>query len=150
MTRYLMTSVAFSALLSLSVALPAHAQDKVFTSTLKAHAILPAATFIPAPEDAPEYLKTSGKFTTANRKRAEGIGTIEGKDGVRPTGMSLPFEGQPVQGFSGIKTMADGTFWSLSDNGFGTKMNSTDSALMLHNLKFDWDNGKVERLKTVE
>lgn len=150
MTRYLMTSVAFSALLSLSAAMPAHAdKDTVFTATLKSHAILPAATFITAPADATEHLKTSGKFTTADRKRAVGIGTIEGKDGVRPTGMSLPFEGQQVQGFSGIKTMADGTFWSLSDNGFGTKMNSSDSALMLHNLKFDWDNSKVERLSTI-
>ena len=51
---------------------------------------------------------------------------------MRPTGLSLPFDGQPMQGFSGIKTMADGTFWSMSDNGFGSKLNSSDSMLMLH------------------
>ena len=71
---------------------------------------------------------------------------MPGKDGVRPTGLSLPFDGQPVQGFSGIKTMGDGTFWSLSDNGFGSKMNSSDAMLMLHHLKFDWENGKVDRI----
>ena len=66
---------------------------------------------------------------------------MPGKDGVRPTGLSMPFNGQPMQGFSGIKTMDDGTFWTLSDNGFGNKLNSTDAMLMLHNVRFDWDKG---------
>ena len=111
--------------------------------------MLPANTIIAAPADAAEYLKTSGKFTTPDRKRTEALGTVPGKDGVRLTGLSLPFDGQPMQGFSGIKTMADGTFWSLSDNGFGSKLNSSDTMLMLHNIKIDWDAGKVEALKTL-
>src|SRR3546814_17435108 len=45
--------------------------------------------------------------------------------------------------------MTDGTFWSLSDNVFGAKINSSDAALMLHNIRFDWENGTVERLDTV-
>ncbi len=134
---------------AVALAFPASAEEKAFPATLKAHAILPANTIIAAPEDAADHLKTSGKFTTADRKRAEGIGTVEGKDGVRKTGLSLPFDGQPVQGFSGIKTMEDGSFWSLSDNGFGSKLNSPDAMLMLHNVKFDWDKGTVERVKTV-
>ena len=113
------------------------------------HAILPANTIIAAPADAADYLKTSGKFTTADRKRTEALGTVPGKDGVRLTGLSLPFDGQPMQGFSGIKTMADGTFWSMSDNGFGSKLNSSDTMLMLHNIKIDWDAGKVEAVKTL-
>ena len=145
MTRTLLASVALAALLGGI----AHAEEKEFPATLVSHAILPANTIIPAPEDAPEHLKTSGKFSTADRKRAEGVGTVPGKDGVRPTGLSLPFDGQPVQGFSGIKTMADGTFWSLSDNGFGSKINSSDTMLMLHNIRFDWDSGTVDRLDTV-
>ena len=44
---------------------------------------------------------------------------------------------------------SDGTFWSLSDNGFGTKLNSPDAALMLHHLRIDWANGKVERIETI-
>jgi hypothetical protein len=145
MKNALSTSVAFGLLMT-SAAL---AEDTVFPAKLAAHAILPANTIIAAPADAADYLKTSGKFTTADRKRTEALGTVPGKDGVRLTGLSLPFDGQPMQGFSGIKTMADGTFWSMSDNGFGSKLNSSDTMLMLHNIKIDWDAGKVEAVKTL-
>ena len=145
MKNALLTSVAFGLLMT-SAAL---AEDTVFPAKLAAHAILPANTIIAAPADAADYLKTSGKFTTADRKRTEALGTVPGKDGVRLTGLSLPFDGQPMQGFSGIKTMADGTFWSMSDNGFGSKLNSSDTMLMLHNIKIDWDAGKVEAVKTL-
>ncbi|UXS00739.1 esterase-like activity of phytase family protein [Agrobacterium tumefaciens] len=127
----------------------ANAAEKEFPAKLVSHAILPAKTIIAAPADAPEHLKTSAKFTTSDRKRAEGLETVPGQDGVRPTGLSIPFNGQPMQGFSGIKAMDDGTFWSLSDNGFGSKLNSSDAMLMLHHLKFDWDQGKVNALETV-
>ena len=125
------------------------ADETVFPSKLVGHAILPANTIIKAPENAPEYLQTSGKFTTPDRKRATALGSVPGKDGVRLTGLSLPFDGQPVQGFSGIKNAGDGTFWTLSDNGFGNKLNSTDAALMIHHVKFDWDAGTVERMQTI-
>jgi hypothetical protein len=145
MKNALFASVAFGLLMT-SAAL---AEDTVFPAKLAAHAILPANTIIAAPADAADYLKTSGKFTTPDRKRTEALGTVPGKDGVRLTGLSLPFDGQPMQGFSGIKTMADGTFWSMSDNGFGSKLNSSDTMLMLHNIKIDWDAGKVEAVKTL-
>lgn len=145
MKNALLASVAFSLLMT-SAAL---AEDTLFPAKLAAHAILPANTIIAAPADAADYLKTSGKFTTPDRKRTEALGTVPGKDGVRLTGLSLPFDGQPMQGFSGIKTMPDGTFWSMSDNGFGSKLNSSDTMLMLHNIKIDWDAGKVEPLKTL-
>ena len=125
------------------------AEDREFTATLAGQAILPANTVIAAPESAPEHLRAAGKFSTADRKRAEGLGTVPGKDGVRPTGLSLPFDGQAVQGFSGIRSMGDGTFWTLSDNGFGTKLNSSDAALMLHKVAFDWDKGTVDRRETI-
>lgn len=144
MKKHLFASVSLFLL-----AAPAFADEVAFPAKLVSHAILPANTIIAAPADAPAHLKTSGKFTTADRKRAEGLGTVPGKDGVRPTGLSMPFDGQAVQGFSGIKAMKDGTFWSLSDNGFGSKINSSDSMLMLHHIKFDWDAGTVERLETV-
>jgi hypothetical protein len=44
------------------------------------------------------------------------------------------FEGQPVQGFSGIQFGEDGSYWLLSDNGFGAKYNSIDYQLRLNNL----------------
>lgn len=145
MTKSLLTSAA---LFMLFVS-QASAEDKAFPAKLVNHAILPANTIIAAPADAPGYLKTSGKFTTADRKRADALGSVPGKDGVRPTGLSLPFDGQPLQGFSGIKRMEDGTFWSLSDNGFGSKNNSSDAMLMLHHLTFDWDAGAVNVEKTL-
>ncbi|SIP94651.1 Uncharacterized conserved protein [Rhizobium sp. RU20A] len=139
-------TITLSALLMAGSAL---ADETVFTGTLAGHAILPANTIIKAPEDAAGHLKTSGKFTTPDRKRTDALGTVPGKDGVRPTGVSMPFDGQPMQGFSGIRTMPDGTFWTLSDNGFGTKANSSDAMLMLHHIKIDWQAGRVEPIKTV-
>lgn len=145
MTKSILAAMALI-LLASSAAL---AEEKVFPATLKAHAILPANTIIAAPANVADYLKTSGKFATADRKRAVELGSVGGKDGVRPTGLSLPLNGQPMQGFSGIKAMEDGTFWSLSDNGFGNKLNSTDAMLMLHHLRIDWEAGKVQALKTL-
>ncbi len=145
MTKALLTSAALFVLFVSQ----ASAEEKVFPAKLVSHAILPANTIIAAPADAPDYLKTSGKFSTADRKRADALGSVPGKDGVRLTGLSLPFDGQPLQGFSGIKAMEDGSFWSLSDNGFGSKINSTDAMLMLHHLTFDWDAGTVNVEKTL-
>ncbi len=124
----------------------AHA-DQTYPATLSGHAVLPAESFIGMPADAPEDLKTSGKYTTG--KRVEAIGTVEGKSGGRPTGVSVPFKGQPRQGHSGVKVMPDGTFWILTDNGFGSKANSPDSALYLNRYKIDWATGAFEPVETV-
>ncbi|MGF7163455.1 hypothetical protein FHS85_005123 [Rhodoligotrophos appendicifer] len=145
MRSIFLSSVAFVALSCMNVS----AEEQTYSATLVGHAILPAATTVQPPADAPDHLKNAGKFTTPDRKRANGVGTVPGKDGARVTDVKLPLDGQAVQGFSGIKTMPDGTFWSLSDNGFGSKVNSSDAALMLHHLKFDWDQGKVERMETL-
>lgn len=100
-----MTKSILAVALTLLSATTALADEKAFPATLKAHAVLPANTIIAAPADAADYLKTSGKFSTADRNRATELGSVAGKDGVRPTGLSLPFNGQPMQGFSGIKAM---------------------------------------------
>jgi len=118
-----------------------------FPATLAGHAVLPALSFIDAPADAPDDLKTSGKYTTG--KRVEALGSVMGKSYERPTGASLPFKGQPLQGHSGIKVMPDGSFWVLTDNGFGSRYNSADSMLYLNRHKIDWASGKVERQQTV-
>lgn len=136
-----------AAVLALS-ALPALAlAQQAFTATLAGHAVLPARSFIAAPKDAPADLKTSGKFTTA--VRADKPGSIEGTSAGRPTGVSLPFEGQPLQGHSGIKRMPDGTFWILTDNGAGAKANSPDFMLYLNHWKVDFKTGSFTRLGTV-
>jgi hypothetical protein len=144
MRSTLLAAVALTAL----AAAPALAQQE-FPATLTSHAVLPAATFIAPPADAPASMAHAAKYTTPDRKRSDALGSVPGVDGVRSTALSMPFDGQAVQGFSGIKNMGDGTFWSLSDNGFGSKANSVDAALMLHHIRFDWEAGKVERIETV-
>ncbi len=134
----------FCAILSYGAAL---AQQQEFPARLAGHAVLPAGTFMDAPVDAPADLRLSGKFTTGIR--VEAPETVEGFSNGRPTGLKLPFKGQPIQGHSGIKRMADGTFWAISDNGFGSKANSPDAMLFLRNIRIDWDKGGIETLKTV-
>jgi hypothetical protein len=133
---------------AIALALPLHAlADQRFPATLAGHAVLPAETFVDVPADAPADLRISGKFTTG--VRVEAIASVEGQSAGRPTGVKLPFRGQPVQGHSGIKRMADGTFWILTDNGFGAKANSPDSALFLNRYRVDFDRGTMERMATV-
>ena len=117
-----------------------------FAATLAGHVVMPARSFIAAPQDAPEDLKTSGKFTTG--KRVDAVGTVEGLSAGRPTGMFLPFQGQPLQGHSGIKKMPDGSFWILTDNGSGSKANSPDSMLYLNRYSVDFKGGAMQRLET--
>ena len=133
-------------------AVPGHAKD--YPAELAGHAVLPAATFVPPPADAPDSFAISGRFAEPAKGRNETVGSIKGtsflsdKAAPRETGLSLPFKGQPVQGFSGIKKLANGNFIVLTDNGFGSKANSSDAMLMFHELKIDWAGGKVDRSAT--
>ncbi len=142
----LRSSLTLAAVAAVLAASPASA-DQAFPAILVGHAVLPAQSFIEAPADAPADLKVSGKFTTG--ARVEAIGSVEGKSADRPTGVSVPFKGQPIQGHSGIKRMPDGTFWIVTDNGFGSKANSPDSMLYLNRYRVDWDKGSLERLETI-
>ncbi len=141
----LAASVAL-ACVALSPAFTAQAQQ-AFPATLAGHAVMPALTVIPAPADAPADLRHAGKFTTA--QRVEKLGSVMGLSAGRPTGISLPFDGQPVQGHSGIKRMADGSFWLLTDNGAGSKANSPDFMLHLSHYTVDFQSGQFNRQKTV-
>ena len=140
-----MFRLAVTATLSVLIAQPVLAEPH--SATLAGHVIIPAETFLDVPADAPSDLRISGKFTTGNR--VDDIGTIEGKSRGRPTGLKLPFKGQPVQGHSGIKRMPDGTFWVLTDNGFGNKANSPDAMLFLNQYRFNWDAGTADRVATI-
>lgn len=116
------------------LALPAtlSAEAAKLPATLAGHAMLPAQTLIPAPADAPAALQVSGKFTTIPRLKNA------------PTdGSALPFKGQPVQGFSGIRHLGNGQYRVLTDNGFGTMANSPDAMLFFHTVSPDWDSGAV-------
>ncbi len=135
------------ALLALLATTSIVSAQQVYPATLAGHAVLPAESFVEAPADAPADLKVSGKFTTGTR--VDTIGSVEGKSFDRPTGVKLPFKGQPAQGHSGIKKLADGTFMVLTDNGFGAKANSPDAMLFLSHYRIDWTKGSVERIATI-
>ena len=121
--------------------------QQAYPATLVGHAVMPALTLIEAPADAPADLRVAGKFTTP--RRVDQIGSIEGLSAGRPTGVKLPFAGQPVQGHSGIKRMADGSYWLLTDNGAGRKSNSPDFMLFLARYEVDFASGQFKRLETV-
>ena len=59
-------------------------------------------------------------------------------------GHRLPFEQQPVQGFSAVLE-AGGTgdaYWLLADNGYGTKDNSSDFLLRMYQVRADFESGR--------
>ena len=138
----------------LVLATHASAQTK-YPAILEGHAVLPAMTLTPAPADAPQDLQISGRYGGPPGQRIDtpesvpATSALSDKTAPRPTGLSLPFKGQPVQGLSGIKNLKDGTFLTLTDNGFGSKANSPDAMLMFHIVKPDWKSGAVERVSTV-
>lgn len=140
------------ALLACLLAAPAMAEER-FPAVLSGHAVLPAFTMVTPPKDAPRDLWLSGKFTgTARNEAPMSVEGDVGKTyGSHKTGISLPFIGQPVQGMSGLamNRAEDGSWFTLTDNGFGTKINSPDAMLFFHRMQPDFATGKVERLETV-
>ncbi|MDR1461080.1 MAG: esterase-like activity of phytase family protein [Campylobacteraceae bacterium] len=123
------------------------ASAKEYSSSLASHIVLEAKSFIKAPEDAPKSLKISGKYATL--QRTDKVFSVEGLSDGRPTNVFSPFEGQPLQGHSGIKYMEDGTLWLLTDNGMGSKANSPDFMLYLNHYSVDFKNGKLKLLETI-
>src|SRR5437879_2427440 len=143
-------------LISMTAALlatTAAAQTK-FPAVLEGHAILPAMTIIPAPADAPPELQISGRYATGNPQRVDkpesvmGISALSDKAAPRPTGILFPFKGQPVQGLSGIKTLGDSTYLTLTDNGYGSRANSSDALLMFHVIRPDWKTGVISHVSS--
>ncbi|MCS3406602.1 esterase-like activity of phytase family protein [Serratia sp. AKBS12] len=130
----------------LAFSAPLLAQQAV-TAELAGHALLPVNSTVATPDDAPSDLQQSGKYTSG--QRVDTLGSVAGKSADRLTGIGLPINGQPLQGHSGIKHMADGSYWVLTDNGFGSKANSPDAMLYLNHYQIDFNTGGVKRLKTV-
>jgi hypothetical protein len=115
-----------------------HAQSKEYPATLAGHALIPAHRMIVPPHDAPAGFAVSGRFTAPGNLRVDPIASIPQR-----TGIALPFVGQPLQGFSGIKPVGDGSYWVLTDNGFGSKRNSPDALLYFSRVTPDWKGGGV-------
>ncbi|MBB3949618.1 esterase-like activity of phytase family protein [Aureimonas jatrophae] len=146
--KSILATLPLVALLS-SAASAQSLEGQAYPATLDAQVVLPSNTIQTAPEDAPDHVRQAGKFTTPDRRRTVTLGAVPGMDGKRPTNVGLPLEGQAVQGFSGIRAMPDGTFWTLSDNGFGSKSNSSDAMLMIYRVGFDWNAGALTQRQTV-
>lgn len=150
-----MRSALLATALAALVAIAPAGADTRFDATLAGHAILPAMQLIPPPEGSPPGLVHSGRFTGPGNLRVEQLGAIPGTTGPAPngrgTGISLPFNGQPVQGFSGIAPVRGepGAYWILTDNGFGNHRNSADALLMFHKVRPDFRTGRVERIRTI-
>lgn len=144
-TKYLPLAV-------LALAAPASA-EQTFSATLAGHAYLPALSLVAPPADAPRDAWISGKFTGPARNAVPMSveGTTGALHGNRNTGISLPFIGQPLQGFSGfaMERAEDGSVYVLTDNGFGSKANSPDTMLFFSRVMPDFDTGAVEIKQTV-
>ena len=141
------------ALAALSLTAAPALADTLFPSRLVGHAFVPALTLIAPPADAPLDAWVSGKFTGAARNDAPMtvMGTTGGLHGNRATGISLPFIGQPVQGFSGLamNRTDDGALYLLTDNGFGSRANSPDALLFFHIARPDFGAGRIAIDRTV-
>src|SRR5262245_4921790 len=86
------------------------------TPVLIARAIIPSDAYQPGPP--------SGAFIT-------------GDNGVTP-----PFPGQPIPGFSAVLDAGHGEFWAMPDNGYGAKGNSGDFLLRLYRVRPDFKTAR--------
>jgi hypothetical protein len=109
--RVLSAALAAAALAVAALAAPATAADDR-PPTLLGRAILPSDAYQPGPP--------SGAFIT-------------GDNGVTP-----PFPGQPIPGFSAVLDAGHGQFWAMPDNGYGAKTNSGDFLLRLYRIRPDF------------
>ncbi len=116
-----------------ATASPGVPADADYPVVLAGHAVLPALTLLDSPPDVPDGLRISGKFAAPP-----------------PTGdVMWPLMGQPAQGHSAIRRDDDGTFWILTDNGAGAKVNSADFMLHLSRYRVDFGSGEFTRVHTV-
>jgi glycerophosphoryl diester phosphodiesterase len=96
--------------------------------TLSGFIVLPADTFAEGP--------ASGAFIAAT---------------ANTNGRTVPFDSQPVQGFSAlIPAPTEGHWYGMSDNGFGARDNSADYHLRVYELRFDFEAQSVEVVGFIE
>ncbi len=111
-----MSRLALALVLLLAVAPVAAAADDEFSPPrLIGRAVLPAETYADGPPS------------------GAALGTAP-VNGVTP-----PFGGQPVQGFSAVLDAGGGEYWAMPDNGFGAKANSGDFLLRMYRIVPDFE-----------
>jgi glycerophosphoryl diester phosphodiesterase len=52
-------------------------------------------------------------------------------------GVTQPFPGQPIPGFSAVLDAGHGEPWAMPDNGYGAKTNSSDFLLRVYRIQPD-------------
>jgi hypothetical protein len=57
--------------------------------------------------------------------------------GPGDNGITPPFPGQPIPGFSAVLDAGHGELWAMPDNGYGAKTNSMDFLLRLYRIRPD-------------
>lgn len=131
-------------LVSATLAAPAAVAQDIVPSTLAGHAALPAFSFSPPPEDAPDEAWISGRFTS-------GTAPVTTPQTLERNGLMRPFFGQPIQGFSGYAASrtAEGALVALIDNGFGSRANSSDALLSFTHIQPDFETGEVHVLDRI-
>ena len=65
-------------------------------------------------------------------------GPISGTLITGDNGVTTPFSGQPIPGFSAVLDAGHGLFWAMPDNGYGAKGNSSDFLLRTYLVKPDF------------
>src|SRR5262249_53711477 len=72
-------------------------------------------------------------------------GPPSGQVGVGPNnGVTPPFAGQPIPGFSGTLTDGPGRVLPMPDNGFGAKDNPRDFLMRAYKLQPDWATPRLD------
>jgi glycerophosphoryl diester phosphodiesterase len=110
--------------------------------TLPAALLAAAALLAPASASAaPDQARLLGRAVLPAATYAGGpvSGTLLG--GQDTHGITAPFPGQPVQGFSGALPAGGGRSWVLADNGYGSIESSADFELRLYLVKPDYRTG---------
>ena len=110
-----MRVVAAALAVALSLAALASAAEEE-EPTLLARAILPADAYQPGPQ--------SGAFIAPDN------------------GVTTPFPGQPIPGFSAVLDIGHGEFLAMPDNGYGAKANSPDFLLRVYRIRPDFETAK--------
>jgi hypothetical protein len=114
MRRVLFAAVLGVLAVAVFAALGSAARDR--EPTLLGRAILPSDAYQPGPP--------SGAF-------------IPPDNGVTP-----PFPGQPIPGFSAVLDAGHGEFWGMPDNGYGAKTNSGDFLLRVYRIRPDFETAR--------
>jgi hypothetical protein len=57
-------------------------------------------------------------------------------------GVTPPFPGQPIPGFSAVLDAGHGELWAMPDNGYGAKTNSSDFLLRVYRVRPDFETPK--------